>query len=122
FTGWMPADPILSVLVALLVLRGAWVVVRGSGHILLEGAPDGFDGDLVARDLAANIAEVENVHHVHAWSITQERPMITLHARISDNAAPEPVRAAIKARLAGHHSIAHATVEIKHGRCADGAD
>lgn len=120
-TGWMPADPILSVLVALLVLRGAWVVVRGSGHILLEGAPDGFDGDLVAKDLAAHIGGVENVHHVHAWSITQERPMITLHARIRGNANPEPVRAAIKARLAERFSIAHATVEIEHGRCADKA-
>ena len=47
-TGWTPIDPILSVLVALLVLRAAWTVVRASGHILLEATPEGFDAAAVA--------------------------------------------------------------------------
>lgn len=52
-TGWVPIDPILSILVVLLILRAAWSVVRDSGHILLEGVPRGFDCDAVARDLCA---------------------------------------------------------------------
>ena len=49
FTGWTPIDPLLAALVALLILRSAWDVVRRSGHILLEGAPEGVDRDRVAR-------------------------------------------------------------------------
>lgn len=50
WAGWTPIDPILSVLVVLLILRSAWAVVRESGHILLEGAPAGFDARAVAAD------------------------------------------------------------------------
>ncbi len=118
-TGWMAADPILSVLVALLILRSAWIVVKESGHILLEGAPAELDSRAIAEDLAAHIPEVVDIHHIHAWSITQERPMMTLHARVSDNARPEAVSAAIKARLAERFRVEHATVEIEHDDCAD---
>jgi cobalt-zinc-cadmium efflux system protein len=118
-TGWMAADPILSVLVALLILRSAWMVVKESGHILLEGAPAELDNRVIAEDLTAHIPEVVDIHHIHAWSITQERPMMTLHARVSDKARPERVSAAIKARLAERFRVEHATVEIEHDDCAD---
>ena len=116
-TDWMLADPLLSLLVALLILKSAWGVVKKAGHILLEGAPEGLDSATVAADLVAHIAEVEAVHHVHSWSITQERPMMTLHARLAEshsnhNSAPI---AAIKARLAERFGVTHATVEIEHG-------
>ncbi len=122
-TDWLPADPILSLLVALLILRSAWSVVRKSAHILLEGAPDGLDSQTVAADLMAHIPEIEGVHHVHAWSITQERPMMTLHARIAaaphlSSARGSEVVAAIKTRLAERFGVTHATVEIEPG---DGA-
>ena len=122
-TDWLPADPILSLLVALLILRSAWSVVRKSAHILLQGAPDGLDSQTVAADLMAHIPEIEGVHHVHAWSITQERPMMTLHARIAAAPHLSPARgsevvAAIKTRLAERFGATHATVEIEPG---DGA-
>ena len=81
-TGWMPADPILSILVALIILRGAWRVVSEAGHILLEGSPPELDVEALVADLTENIDGVERIHHVHAWSITQERCMVTLHAEI----------------------------------------
>lgn len=118
-TGWTAADPILSVLVALLILRSAWMVVKESGHILLEGAPAELDSRAIAEDLTSHIPEVVDVHHIHAWSITQERPMMTLHARVSDKARPEVVSAAIKVRLAEHFHVEHATVEIEHDDCTD---
>ena len=118
-TGWMAADPILSVLVALLILRSAWFVVKESGHILLEGAPAELDSRAIAEDLTAHVPEVVDIHHIHVWSITQERPMMTLHARVSDAARPEAVSAAIKARLAERFRVEHATVEIEHDDCAD---
>lgn len=119
-TGWTPIDPLLSVLVALIILRSAWHVAVESGHILLEGAPPGMDNRAVAADLAESVPGVIDVHHVHAWSISEQRPMVTLHARITDDGnAPEAVTAAIKRRLKERFGVAHATVEIEHGACAD---
>lgn len=111
-TGWTPIDPILSVLVALLILRSAWAVVRESGHILLEGAPAGFDARTVIADLEATLPGVARVHHVHAWSITQERPMATLEVALAPGAAAESVRRAVKARLRETTGLRHVTVEI----------
>lgn len=119
-TGWTPIDPLLSVLVALLILRSGWMLVRQSGHILLEGAPPGLDNREVCRDLTAAVAGVEDVHHVHVWSITDERRMMTLHARLAGDIPAEPARAAIKARLHDRYGIEHATVEIERGPCPDG--
>ncbi len=118
-TGWTPIDPILSVLVALIILRSAWAVVADSGHILLEGSPAGVNSRAVADDLVASVPGVVDVHHVHAWSISQERPMLTLHARVDDSVATDDVTASIKARLRERHGIGHATVEIERGACAD---
>ena len=116
WTGWTPIDPILSVLVALLILRSAWSVVRESGHILLEGAPVGFDARVVAADIEANVPGVERVHHVHAWSITQERPMATMEVDLAAGADAETVRRAVKERVGGTAGLSHVTVEVAAGR------
>lgn len=119
WTGWTPIDPLLSVAVALLIVRSAWFVLRESGHILLEAAPRSLDVEAMRDDLVAAVGGVEDVHHVHVWSLTQDRPMVTLHVRIA-----EPIRAfeiahAIKARLRARHGIDHATIEVEHEDCAD---
>lgn len=118
-TGWTQADPIISVLVAVIILRSAWQVVRDSANILLEGAPTGLSIADVQNDLQATIADVENIHHIHAWSITQERPMVTLHARICETADVDRTVVAIKTRLRARFGIDHATVEIERADCAD---
>ncbi len=112
-TGWTPIDPILSVVVALIILRSAWRIVAESGHILLEGAPHGFDRGAVARAIEAAVEGVVRVHHVHAWSITEERPMATLQAQVRGGTDIEAARIAIKELLARQFGIGHATVEIE---------
>ncbi|MDQ2081125.1 cation diffusion facilitator family transporter [Xanthobacteraceae bacterium Astr-EGSB] len=64
FTGWLPIDPLLSALVACLIIRSGWDITRRSGHILLEGAPDSVDRDRIRRDLAA-LPGVTSVDHIH---------------------------------------------------------
>ncbi len=115
-TGWMPADPILSVLVAIIILKSAWNVTKESAHILLEAAPDGLESDKVAADLIANIPGLVSVDHIHAWSITQNRPMMTLHALVEPDIAGPAACAAIRARLLDRFHVEHATIEI--GRAA----
>jgi len=121
WTGWTPIDPLLSILITLLILRSAWLITKDAGHILLEGAPGDLDIREVQKDLETTIPEVESVHHVHAWSLTEDRRLMTLHARVSDCAPPERVAAAIKERLRQSYGVVHATVEIEHRDCADAA-
>jgi cobalt-zinc-cadmium efflux system protein len=119
FTGWTPIDPLLSILVAAIILRSGWTVVMDSGHILLEGAPPELDTRDIGPDLAANVPGVIGVHHVHVWSITQERQMVTLHACVEDDREGDQMVKAIKQRLHARFGLDHATIEIEHGVCAD---
>jgi cobalt-zinc-cadmium efflux system protein len=119
WTGWTPIDVILSVLVALLIFYSAYGVVAESGRILIEAAPRGLDVRALAADLEANVAGVEDVHHVHAWSLTEARPMVTLHAKIADETQAYRIVSEVKQRLKARFDVVHATVEIECEHCAD---
>ena len=112
FTGWTPIDPLLSVFVVLIILKSAWAVVRESGHILLEGAPRGLDSRAVADAIVEKVPGVSRAHHIHAWSITQERPMITLEADVAPGTDVSAAKASIKELLETSFVMVHATVEI----------
>jgi cobalt-zinc-cadmium efflux system protein len=119
-TGWTPIDPVLSVLVALLILGSAARIVRDASHILLEGTPVGLDPREIGENIKASVPGVLDVHHVHAWSLSQERPVVTLHARVSDSGGPpEAITSAIKAHLLARYGVDHATVELEFEHCAD---
>jgi cobalt-zinc-cadmium efflux system protein len=121
-TGWFPADPLLSVLVALLLMRSAWKLIRESGLILLEAAPPHIERNEVADDLAAHADGVSDVHHMHVWSLDGRQLMATLHARLAEHADAERTIGAIKKRLSEAHGIHHATVEVETGEaCPEGA-
>lgn len=112
-TGWLPADPILSMLVALIILKSAWSLTAESGHILLEGAPRNISLDKVTKDLAEHVDGVTDIHHAHLWSLDGRRSMITLHVRIRPDVARPAVVEKLKARLDGTHGIGHATIEVE---------
>lgn len=118
-TGWTPADPILSVLVAVLILSTAWRLMADAAHVLLEGAPPELDRDRIAGDLVANVASLREVHHMHVWSLDGSKTMATLHACLDDGADANAAVRAVKERLAQKFSITHATVEPEYGKCAD---
>lgn len=121
YTGWTPIDPILSVLVALMILRGAWAVVKQSSHILLEGTPEGLDSAAICQALET-IPGVAGIHHVHAWSLTSDKLVVTLHAVVTDAAQPGQVVRDINAILQERFGVGHATVQIEHGGEPCGAD
>ena len=116
-TDWTPIDPILSVLVALLILRSAWKIVRRSGHVLLEGTPEDLDPAVIGEALKACIPDILDVHHVHAWSLTPERPLVTLHATVGEGADQGAVLRAIQAELSRRLGVHHATIQLEPGRC-----
>jgi cobalt-zinc-cadmium efflux system protein len=119
WTGWSRVDPILSLVVAVLIVRSAAQIVRASAHILLEGAPEGFDAERVRADLMASVPCVGDVHHVHAWSLTAEETFITLHVRCAPGADIDRMVPAISERLERRFGINHCTVQVDHAECED---
>lgn len=119
-TGWMPIDPLLSLLVAALIARAAYALIRDAGHILLEGTPENVDPAVVRESLIGQVPHVTDVHHVHIWSLTSERPVVTLHAVLSDGADHDATLAALHQALERLFGISHATIQLEHGPCVDG--
>ncbi len=116
--GWIIADPLLSLVVSTLILRSAWSLTRESADVLLESVPAGFDIECVAAELIGHVPGLTGVHHVHVWSMTGERPTVTLHATLAPDARQGDAVAAIHARLAERLNVEHATVEIEQaGSC-----
>jgi cobalt-zinc-cadmium efflux system protein len=116
--GWTIADPLLSLLVSALILRSAWTLTRESADVLLEGVPAGFDVASVEAELVGHVPGLTSVHHIHVWTITGERPTVTLHAHIAPDASHHETISAIHLRLAQRLRVEHTTVQIEEGPCA----
>jgi cobalt-zinc-cadmium efflux system protein len=110
--GWYIADPLLSILVAGLALFGGLRIVRDAGHILIEGTPDGLEASRIIADLKAHVPGIAGVSHVHAWALTESRPLVTLDVTLAPGASAETVRRAVKERLAHAFGASHSTVEV----------
>ena len=119
-TNWTPIDPILSVAVALLILRSAWVLVKRSAHVLLEGAPEWLDVDAMQERIITEVPTVIGIHHVHVWGLTPQDLMLTMHVRLK-GAPQNPTECIrhIKEVLKSEYGIGHTTVEIETEDCAD---
>ncbi|SFW17563.1 cation diffusion facilitator family transporter [Luteibacter sp. UNCMF366Tsu5.1] len=119
---WNWADPVLSILVSLLILRSAWSLVRRSGHILLEGTPEGVHLADVERELHGADEGIVSIHHVHIWQVTAGSRMATLHAELAagaERADQARVLDAIKRMLSERWGVNHATVQFDPGPCPD---
>lgn len=111
-TGWAPIDPILSVVVALLILRGAWKLIRKTSHILLEGAPDEAAPSLIRTHLLEHIDGLSDVSHIHVWQISTGYTLATLHIRAVDDAQAKQVVRAVEVALQEKFAIGHSTIAI----------
>jgi cobalt-zinc-cadmium efflux system protein len=118
FFHWYPADPLLSLAVSVLILRSGWGLTRDSAQVLLEGTPPGFDAAAVERELAG-LPNVKSVHHIHAWSLTGETPIVTLHADCDDGADRKAVLETVTGTLRRRFGVEHVTVQIEYGECVD---
>jgi len=93
--------------------------VRSSAHILLEGTPANVDLDALRADLLSILPPEADVHHVHAWSLTAEQSLVTLHVRCGEQQDSEKIIAAVNARLKERYGIGHSTVQVEPYACAD---
>jgi cobalt-zinc-cadmium efflux system protein len=120
YTGWTPIDPLLSVAVAFLILRSAWVLVKRSAHVLLEGAPEWLDvADMQSR-IVENVPGVHEIHHVHVWGLTPQQLMLTMHVTLADGVGSQSaVLRSVKNYLQKEYGIGHSTIEVDVDGCSD---
>lgn len=112
FFGWYIADPIVSVLVSLLILRGAWGVTQQAVHILMEGTPASIDLDDVKRTLEA-IGGVKNVHDLHVWTITSGMDSLSAHLLIEEGRDEQAVLQEALHAMETRFGIDHCTIQIE---------
>jgi cobalt-zinc-cadmium efflux system protein len=118
-TGWNAADPILSVLAAVLILRGAWKILRRSGHTLLEGTPEGIETHEIRRELEA-LDGVKSLHDLHVWGLTPQDPLLSLHLVVRDDVDREHMLRKASILLRERFGITHATLQIESESCLTG--
>ena len=110
-TGWTILDPILSVLVALLVVKSAWGLVRDSVHVLLQAVPQGVEVEAAERGLA-ELPEIDEAGHFHAWTLTDDTAIATVHVSPAGGVDPLSLPPLVSAWLKSHYDIDHVTVQV----------
>ena len=115
-TGFHRADAIASLVVVALMLRAAAGLLKDSGRVLLEGAPEGVD----LEDLRTHLLETEHVldvHDLHAWAVTTDLPAVSAHVVVSDECfssghCPQ-ILDHLQACLVGHFDVEHSTFQLE---------
>jgi cobalt-zinc-cadmium efflux system protein len=113
WTGFERADPIASLLVAALMLRAAYGLLRASGRVFLEASPSGIDPEEIGRMLAAQ-PNVREVHDLHVWEISSGFPALTAHVLVAAEADCHGIRAHLARLLDEQFEISHTTLQVDH--------
>ncbi|MEO8597540.1 MAG: cation diffusion facilitator family transporter [Candidatus Solibacter sp.] len=118
-TGWVQVDPILSIIIALLIVWTAWDIIRESLNILLEGLPRGIALADVAKAMSG-VPGVLGVHDLHIWSLGSSTHALSCHVLIEDvpPSASDTILRSLTDLLDCRFGIAHTTVQFEHVSCA----
>ena len=115
-TGFRRADAIASLVVVALMLRAAWVLIAGSGRVLLQGTPETVDLEEVRRHVA-QLPEVLALHELHAWTLSSNLPVLSAHVVVPDECLADGSAGAVLDRLqdclAGHFDVEHSTFQLE---------
>lgn len=112
FFDWYAADPVISVVVALLILKSAWGVLKHTVHILMEGTPLMIDPQEVQKALE-DIDGVINVHDLHIWTITSGLDSLSCHLLIEDHKDEQWVLQKAIDKIEGSFKILHTTIQVE---------
>jgi cobalt-zinc-cadmium efflux system protein len=114
-TGFARADGIAALLVAALMLRAAYGLLRDSGRVLLQMAPAGLDAEAVGNAMAAQTGVVE-VHDLHLWEVTSGFPTLSAHVLVEPEADCHELRRALERMLEERFEIEHTTLQVDHSQ------
>ena len=119
YTGWNIVDPIVSLIIAAVILISTWELLSDSLRLAVDGIPEGVDKKEIEQELLEN-EHVSEVHHVHIWAISTTETALTAHVVVDDLANWPQVSHQLKHELS-EHGIAHATLEPEtpDTHCAD---
>jgi cobalt-zinc-cadmium efflux system protein len=127
FTGFNRADALAALVVAALMVKAGWGLVRESGRVLIEAAPAGISPDAVGARLVATEKVVE-VHDLHVWEITSGEPALSAHVLVTEFADCHQTCQAVQRVLRSEFGISHITLQVDHvggsgeheaGHCVD---
>jgi cobalt-zinc-cadmium efflux system protein len=117
-TGFDRADAIASLLVAALMLASGWRLLRDSGRVLLEAAPEDVDPQAIGLAMAAFPGVVE-VHDLHVWEVTSGFPALAAHVLVRPGDDCHAVRRSLQAMVSERFDIAHITLQVDHAPASD---
>jgi cobalt-zinc-cadmium efflux system protein len=112
-TGFDRADAIAALFVAALMLRASVSLLRDSGRIFLEAAPEGIEPDVVGRALAA-MPGVVSVHDLHVWEVTSGFPSLSAHIVVGCDDDCHDCRAELETMLHERFGLDHTTLQVEH--------
>ena len=112
-TGWLEADPVVSILIGALVLASSWSILRDATAILLEASPRGIDTRLVGARLAGAPGVVE-VHDLHIWTITSGFPALSAHVLVGPDEDCHQRRRELERLLRDEFGVEHTTLQVEH--------
>ena len=111
--GWERADPIVSLVIAVLVAASAWSVLRDSLGILLESTPRGLDARVVGQAMLQRPGVV-GVHDLHIWTITSGFPSLSAHVTVEPGADCHAIRRELDELLRERFELEHTTLQVEH--------
>ena len=119
-TGWTTADPIISIVIGLLILRGAVALVWESSDILLEAVPKHLDVVRISNAVS-RIKGVRDIHDVHLWTITSGMYALSCHVLIEDQMVSNSTQIVgeINQTLSREFGIGHSTLQLECEECKD---
>ena len=112
-TGFVRADPIASLIVAAIMFRAAYGLLRDSGRVLLEAAPEGMSVAEIGRALA-QYPGVTDVHDLHVWTIASGFPSLSAHVLVHADDDCHAIRRSLERLLAEQFHIDHTTLQVDH--------
>jgi cobalt-zinc-cadmium efflux system protein len=112
-TGFQRADPLVSLLIAALMIRSGYQLVRASGRIFLEAAPEGLDPQAIGTALAAHSGVVE-VHDLHVWEVSSGFPALSAHVLVGRDCDCHAARRGLEALLHERFGLDHTTLQVDH--------
>jgi cobalt-zinc-cadmium efflux system protein len=112
-TGFTRADGIAALVVAAIMLHSAYRLLKASGRVFLEAAPQGVDPDAIGRAMAGADGVVE-VHDLHVWEVTSGFPALSAHVLVGADTDCHAARRRLEALLAERFTIEHTTLQVEH--------
>lgn len=110
--GWVWADAVCSFLISLIIIFGAWRLIKESVNVLLEGTPAHINLKAVEETIR-NIKDVADVHDLHVWTITSGMDALSVHVIHAENVLPKELLQTIRRKLHDEFGIDHLTIQME---------